>query len=64
MFEKCVSSKHLRVFRAPDPGLVHAFHKIECPIDIPVSQRHMCSGSKAASVASLDWLSEQFSLYV
>jgi chondroitin sulfate synthase len=41
MFEKCVASKNLRVFRTPDPGLVHAFHKIECPADIPTSQRHM-----------------------
>jgi chondroitin sulfate synthase len=63
MFEKCVSSNHLRVFRAPDPGLVHAYHKIECPADIPVSQRHMCAGSKIASTASLDYLAESFSLF-
>ncbi|KAI6182876.1 Hexosyltransferase [Aphelenchoides bicaudatus] len=63
LFEKCVGSKHLRVFRSPDPGLVHAFHKIECPADIPTSQRHMCVGSKYASLASADWLSEQFSQF-
>lgn len=63
LFEKVISSANLRVFRAPDPGLVHVFHDIKCPRDIPASQRHMCLGSQAASIASLDSLAESFTNY-
>ncbi|KAI6241254.1 Hexosyltransferase [Aphelenchoides fujianensis] len=63
LFEKCVASKHLRVFRSPEPSLVHVFHEIKCPTQISPSQQHMCIGSKAASMASLDSLAETFSLY-
>ncbi|KAI6207850.1 Hexosyltransferase [Aphelenchoides besseyi] len=63
LFEKVVASKHLRVFRSPEPSLVHVFHEIKCPTDISAHQQHMCIGSKAASMASLDSLAEMFSLY-
>uniref|UniRef100_A0A914EHG8 Hexosyltransferase n=1 Tax=Acrobeloides nanus TaxID=290746 RepID=A0A914EHG8_9BILA len=61
LFEKCISS-HLRVLRAPDQ-LVHVYHSIKCPSTMPTKQRNMCIGSKTASLASLDSLAEQISLY-
>jgi chondroitin sulfate synthase len=61
LFEKCVSS-HLRVFRAPDPGLVHVFHAIHCGSDMSNAQRQMCIGSRSSSLASIDSLVEQLSL--
>ncbi|CAD5207139.1 unnamed protein product [Bursaphelenchus okinawaensis] len=63
LFEKVIASPTLRVFRAPDPGLVHVFHDIHCPPDIPAAQHHMCLGSQAASMASLDSLAEHFANY-
>ncbi|CAD5210445.1 unnamed protein product [Bursaphelenchus xylophilus] len=63
LFEKVIAAPKLRVFRAPDPGLVHVFHDIYCPSDIPAAQHHMCLGSQAASMASLDSLAEHFTNY-
>lgn len=62
LFEKCVAS-HLRVLRTPEPGLVHVYHAIHCAEDMPTAQRHMCVGSKSASLASLDTLTESLALY-
>lgn len=62
LFEKCVRSP-LRIMRAPDPGLVHIYHTIHCPQSMPEAQYSMCIGSKAASLASLDSLVEQLSVY-
>lgn len=62
LFEKCVRSP-LRVLRAPDPGLVHIYHAIRCPESMPEAQHAMCVGSKAASLASLDSLVDQISVY-
>ncbi|VDD86367.1 unnamed protein product [Enterobius vermicularis] len=58
LFEKCVRSS-LRILRIPDPSLVHVFHQIRCPKTMPDAQYKMCVGSKAASLASLDYLAEQ-----
>jgi chondroitin sulfate synthase len=58
LFEKVISS-HLRVLRAPEPGLVHVYHSIYCSSDMPEQQRKMCTGSKAQSLASLDFLAEK-----
>jgi len=59
LFEKCLKQPNLRVFRAPDPGLVHIYHPISCPETMPIAQYNMCVGSKAASIASLDSLADQ-----
>uniref|UniRef100_A0A915DFX1 Hexosyltransferase n=1 Tax=Ditylenchus dipsaci TaxID=166011 RepID=A0A915DFX1_9BILA len=64
LFEKCIHSPHLRVFRAPDPGLVHVAHPIQCRNDLPEAQKKMCIGTKAASLASFDHLADQTSLYL
>uniref|UniRef100_A0A0N5CFS8 Hexosyltransferase n=1 Tax=Strongyloides papillosus TaxID=174720 RepID=A0A0N5CFS8_STREA len=57
-FSKVINST-LRVMRAPDPGLVHVYHDVNCSGDMPKQQYHMCLGSKAASLASLDYLIEK-----
>lgn len=62
LFEKCVRSP-LRVLRAPDPGLVHIYHTVRCADSMPEAQYTMCIGSKAASLASLDSLVDQISVY-
>lgn len=62
LFEKCVRSP-LRVLRAPDPGLVHIYHAVRCSDTMPDAQHAMCIGSKAASLASLDSLVDQISIY-
>lgn len=61
-FEKCVHSP-LYIMRAPDPGLVHIYHTIQCAESLPEKQYAMCVGSKAASLASLDYFVDQFSGY-
>ncbi|VDN89969.1 unnamed protein product [Brugia pahangi] len=61
-FERCVHSP-LRIMRAPDPGLVHIYHTIHCAESLPEKQYIMCIGSKAASLASLDSLVDQLSVY-
>lgn len=58
-FERCVQS-YLRVLRAPDPSLVHVSHPIQCNrAEMPPAQYKMCVGTKAASVASHDFLARQ-----
>lgn len=59
LFEKVLSSK-LKILRAPEPGLLHVYHSIHCDKNLPEKQRKMCKGSKAQSLASLDFLAEQF----
>ncbi|VDM11048.1 unnamed protein product [Wuchereria bancrofti] len=62
LFERCVHSP-LRIMRAPDPGLVHIYHTIHCAESLPEKQYIMCVGSKTASLASLDSLIDQLSVY-
>ncbi|ETN78808.1 chondroitin N-acetylgalactosaminyltransferase [Necator americanus] len=62
LFEKAVKAR-LRIIRSPEPGLVHIYHPIHCPETMPQAQRHMCHGSKAASLASIDALVDQISHY-
>lgn len=58
-FERCIKS-HLRVFRAPEPTLVHVFHPIQCnPTEMNNSQWKMCIGTKGQNIASLDYMAEQ-----
>lgn len=53
LYDRVVASS-LSVFRAPDPGLVHVFHPIECDADLTMGakQRKMCQGTKASTYAS------------
>lgn len=51
LFDKIVAS-NLTVFRAPDPGLVHVFHPIQCASSLSKEQAEMCRGTKLASTAA------------
>ncbi|TKR93598.1 hypothetical protein L596_008020 [Steinernema carpocapsae] len=62
LFEKVVKAPALRIIRAPDPGLVHIYHPIHCGSEMPAPQLKMCLGSKAASLASIDYLVNQISV--
>lgn len=60
-FERCLKSPYLRVFRAPEPTLIHKFHLIQCDrSEISATQWKMCIGTKTQNYASLDYLAEQF----
>lgn len=59
--ERIVKMKDLKIFRAPDPGLVHVFHPINCTDNgQSKAQRDACEGTKSQSMASLDFLVQQF----
>uniref|UniRef100_A0A6B0VFC7 Hexosyltransferase n=1 Tax=Ixodes ricinus TaxID=34613 RepID=A0A6B0VFC7_IXORI len=51
LYDRVVAS-NLTVVRAPDPGLVHVFHPVECSPSLPRTQYEMCLGSKWNSVGS------------
>ena len=57
-FFQRVLDKRLTTFRAPDPGLVHIFHKIHCGLELPHEQYRMCLGTKWATVGSEKTLSQ------
>ncbi|CAJ0576077.1 unnamed protein product, partial [Mesorhabditis spiculigera] len=63
-FERCLKLPNLRIMRAPEPGLVHIYHPIVCDPALPETQKNMCTGSKAASLASIDALVDQITQYV
>ena len=44
-FERVLNST-LSVFRAPDPGLIHLYHDINCDTKLPHDQYKMCLGTK------------------
>ncbi|XP_074651383.1 chondroitin sulfate synthase 1-like [Tubulanus polymorphus] len=52
IFDRTLLSS-LRVFRAPDPGMIHIFHPVFCDKNLSKSQHDMCIGSKTASLASV-----------
>ncbi|XP_034943351.1 chondroitin sulfate synthase 1 [Chelonus insularis] len=56
-FEKAVNSD-LTVFRAPDLGLVHIYHKVECDQQLPPTQLLMCRGTSTETLASVYTLAE------
>lgn len=43
---------NVTIFRAVDPGMVHAFHPIVCEAGLEPTQYQMCLGSKASSYGS------------
>lgn len=58
-FERCVKS-YLRILRAPDPSLIHVSHSINCNAkEMPSQQYEMCLGTKAANLASHEFLLHQ-----
>ncbi|CAN8005511.1 unnamed protein product [Ixodes hexagonus] len=51
LYDRVVAS-NLTVVRAPDPGLIHVFHPVECSASLSRTQYEMCLGSKWNSVGS------------
>ncbi|RXG54729.1 Chondroitin sulfate synthase 1 [Armadillidium vulgare] len=58
LYEKVIKDKNLVIFRAPDPGLVHVFHQVECEKNLDPSQLVMCEGTRFNTYASLAALSQ------
>ncbi|XP_044579709.1 chondroitin sulfate synthase 1 isoform X1 [Cotesia glomerata] len=54
-YEKSVRS-YITVFRAPDPNLVHVYHKVTCDEKLSSTQKTMCKGSRYETLASKDTL--------
>lgn len=38
---------NISIFRAPDPGLIHVYHKRFCDKNLPKDQMIMCQGTRA-----------------
>ena len=45
LFQKFLD-KGTTPFRAPDPGLIHIFHFVQCGLELPHEQYRMCLGTK------------------
>lgn len=53
LYDRIVRSGRLTIFRAPDPGLIHVFHPVECDTrSLGAAQLKMCLGTKASTYAS------------
>lgn len=50
-YENVIKSK-INFIRAPDSGLIHIFHKIECDEKLTDTQKNMCLGTKASMLGS------------
>lgn len=52
LFEKFVSIGRYDVIRAPDPGLIHIYHKASCSSDLEPNRLRSCETSKMSQLAS------------
>ena len=52
LFEKFVHHPEIEVFRAPDPGVIHVYHRKDCDPNLSVIQYTQCQASKALISAS------------
>ena len=57
-FASRILHKRLGIFRSPDPGLVHIYHKIKCDPHLKKDQFRMCLGTMKATYGSDQALSE------
>ena len=57
-FATRIHRKRLHIFRSPDPGLVHIYHRIKCDSHLKKDQLRMCLGTMKATYASDHALSE------
>lgn len=48
--------RKLRIFRAPDPSLIHIYHDIHCDVKLEAHQYQMCLGTKANSLGSTKYI--------
>lgn len=53
-------SLSLRIFRAPDPSLVHIYHDIYCDKSLSESQYSMCLGTKANTLGTFKYIESVF----
>lgn len=53
-------NRHLSIFRAPDPSLVHVYHEIVCDKSLEAGQYLMCLGTKANTLGSTSLIEELF----
>uniref|UniRef100_A0A0A9XJK2 Hexosyltransferase n=1 Tax=Lygus hesperus TaxID=30085 RepID=A0A0A9XJK2_LYGHE len=58
-FVKFMPGSKLRIFRAPDPDLVHVYHPVVCNSKLGVEQLAMCKASRADSYSSMNLLEEE-----
>ncbi|KAJ8029970.1 Chondroitin sulfate synthase 1 [Holothuria leucospilota] len=58
LYQKFVSS-NISIFRAPDPGLVHIYHSVECDSSLEPKQYQMCLGTKGNTYGSNMQLAKQ-----
>lgn len=52
--------RKLKVFRAPDPSLIHIYHDISCDPNLEATQYTMCLGTKANTIGSTSYMQEVF----
>ena len=57
-FASRILHKRLGIFRSPDPGLVHIYHKIKCDPHLKKDQFRMCLGTMKATYGSDQALSD------
>lgn len=58
--ETADSLRKLKVFRAPDPSLIHIYHDITCDPNLEPTQYAMCLGTKANTIGSTSYMEELF----
>ncbi|KAF6207578.1 hypothetical protein GE061_016025 [Apolygus lucorum] len=58
-FVKIMPESKLRIFRAPDPDLVHVYHPVTCNSKLGEEQMAMCKASRADSYSSMNLLEEE-----
>lgn len=52
--------RKLKIFRAPDPTLIHIYHDINCDPNLEPTQYTMCLGTKANTIGSTSYMQELF----
>lgn len=52
--------RKLKIFRAPDPSLIHIYHDISCDPKLDQTQYNMCLGTKANTIGNTAYMQELF----
>lgn len=55
-----INNLHLKIFRSPDPSLIHVYHKINCDKNLEEIQFKMCLGTKANTLGNYRLLETKF----
>lgn len=62
LYDNIVKS-NLTIVRSVDPGLIHAYHPVECDSNLEQKQKAMCIGSQASTFGCLGTLQRYFKKY-